>query len=446
MSQETPTPEAQLLSPTTQASAFPPPANAYSLRMADFDYPLPDLMIANHPARPRRSARLLVYKGGEITDAVVNELPDFLPEGTLFFANDVRVVPSRLHVHTPAGHPIEVFSVEPVLPASPEAAQSARGEVTMRCMIGRNRKWIEGDTLVSFWTKDGRPGSLHIQRGERHAELYDVHFSWTPADLCWAEVQAALGVIPLPPYLHRKPEKEDYERYQTVFAAHEGAVAAPTAGLHFDEVLLGSLERKGIVPCFLTLYVSAGTFRPVSADTPAGHGMHAERISVPRAVIERLRASSSENDKTSPIVALGTTSLRTLESLYHLGVKFLREPALAAIPPSEALPSLAQWEAYAEDTDFFALSDGDVYDALLAYLDRHSLTHFEAHTALMCIPGYQFRVVDGLFTNFHQPSSTLLLLVAAFIGEKAWQGVYKHALAEGYRFLSYGDASLLWRS
>ncbi|GAA3949333.1 S-adenosylmethionine:tRNA ribosyltransferase-isomerase [Hymenobacter algoricola] len=407
-------------------SAFPDPRQ---LSIHDFTYHLPPERIAPEPLPDRDQSRLLVYRGGGITDQPFRHLPAALPADALLVFNDTKVVRARLFCHKPTGGIIELFCLEPVAPhRAIEPAMQQTGSCVWKCLVGNGKRWKSGPLHLEFQVL-GQPATLTAER-QAAADGYSlIAFRWEPAQLPFAEVLRGAGHLPLPPYLNRTDTAADAVRYQTVYAAHEGAVAAPTAGLHFSDAVLAELTERGITTARVTLHVGAGTFQPVKADHMAGHAMHGEPFVVTAAVVRQLLAQAPR-----PVLAVGTTSLRTLESLYWLGARLAHQPEAAA----EGL-HVGQWQPYE------AAAEVPLAAALQAVLDHLAATDAEAlhaTTQLLIAPGYRFRVVQGLITNFHQPESTLLLLVAALIGPD-WRRVYDHALAGGYRFLSYGDSSLL---
>jgi len=338
--------------------------------------------------------------------------------------NNTRVIEARIFFQKETGGVIEIFCLEP-WGSSIEAAMMQEEKATWLCLIGGASKWKPGLVLH----KKGENGiDLYARYRGKEGEAFLIELSWTPPETPFAEVLHASGAIPLPPYIKRKAEDLDAARYQTIFSLHEGSVAAPTAALHFTERVLEDLEAKNILPSYVTLHVGAGTFKPVKAETIEGHQMHSEPFTVTRRTLEELVHADQ-------IVAVGTTSLRTLESLYWLGIKLANGAAEC---------SLEQWEAYALEAVSGNTSYRESYGHLLSYLEARGETALHCRTALIIVPGYRFRVAEGLVTNFHQPGSTLLLLVAAFVGED-WRRIYDYALAHDFRFLSYGDASLLWR-
>jgi S-adenosylmethionine:tRNA ribosyltransferase-isomerase len=409
------------------------PPDPRQLSIHDFTYPLPSERIAPEPLPDRAASRLLLSRHGQISDKQFRDLPGELPPGALLIFNDTRVVRARLLARRPTGGQVELFCLEPVAPhRSLELALQQTGHATWRCLVGNGRRWKEGPVTLEFGTADGQNATLTAVRQTQEAGTALIDFRWAPAELPFAEVLRAAGHLPLPPYIDRPDTAADAVRYQTVYAATEGAVAAPTAGLHFTPEILAELQEKGFETGHLTLHVGAGTFQPVKAERMAEHPMHTEPILVTAALLRQLLAH-----RPRPVIAVGTTSLRTLETLYWLGVGLLREPA-----ESNADLLVTQWQPYERTEEAAAIPAEAALKALLAHLEQKGTDTLEARTQLLIAPGYRFRLIDGLITNFHQPESTLLLLVAALLGP-GWRAVYEHALAHGYRFLSYGDSSLL---
>ena len=404
------------------------------LSIHDFTYPLPPGRIAPEPLPDRSASRLLVSRGGTITDQHFRNLPGELPAGSLLVFNDTRVVRARLLARRPTGGQVELFCLEPVAPhRSLELALQQTGHCTWRCLVGNGRRWKEGPVTLEFTTAEGQATTLHAERQSQEAGTALIDFRWEPAALPFAEVLRAAGHLPLPPYIARPETAADAVRYQTVYAATEGAVAAPTAGLHFTPEILVELQEKGFSIGHITLHVGAGTFQPVKADRMADHPMHTEPILVTAALLRQLLAH-----RPRPVLAVGTTSMRTLETLYWLGVGLLQNPEQNA--SHELL--VTQWQPYEQADAAAIISPETALAALLRHLEARGTDTLEASTRLLIAPGYRFRLLDGLITNFHQPESTLLLLVAALLGPD-WRAVYDHALAHDYRFLSYGDSSLL---
>ena len=410
------------------------------LSIHDFSYPLPPERIAPEPLPDRAASQLLVSRNGQLTDKHFRDLPAELPADSLLIFNDTRVVRARLLARRPTGGQVELFCLEPVAPhRALELALQQTGHCTWRCLVGNGRRWKEGPVTLNFETADGQTATLWAERQVQEAGTALIYFRWEPAALPFAEVLRAAGHLPLPPYIDRPDTAADALRYQTVYAAAEGAVAAPTAGLHFTPELLAELQLKGFAIGHVTLHVGAGTFQPVKASRMADHPMHTEPILVTAALLRQLLTH-----RPRPVLAVGTTSLRTLETLYWLGVGLLQSSNTTlkanATVPAELL--VTQWQPYDLAETAANISPETALTALLHYLKATGTDTLQANTQLLIAPGYRFRLVDGLITNFHQPESTLLLLVAALLGPD-WQAVYTHALAHGYRFLSYGDSSLL---
>jgi S-adenosylmethionine:tRNA ribosyltransferase-isomerase len=402
------------------------------LAIKDFTYDLPAEKIAKYPLPERDSSRLLIYRDGIISEKKFLQLSEELPEKSLLVFNNTRVVRARILMQRISGATVEIFCTD--------AADSAmdftrllgmKKEVLVRAFIGNGKRWKDEEELQLKIKTGEQFIFLKAKRAGAANDQSIVKMYWEPAELSFAEIIEAAGKIPLPPYMDREEEAVDEERYQTVYAKHKGSVAAPTAGLHFTEAVLQSLEKKNIFSGNVTLHVGAGTFKPVKAGEMSGHEMHREQISVSRGLIEKILAQ-----KNAPVIAVGTTALRTLESLYWFGKQIVTQPGRHF----ENL-FVGQWEPY-ENTP-----DVPVPVALRAILDwmrENGHGELRGYTQVLIAPGYEFKIVNGLITNFHQPQSTLLLLVAAFIGED-YKRVYQYALENDFRFLSYGDSSLLWR-
>lgn len=405
-------------------------AHPRELKIKDFTYPLPEERVAKFPLADRSASRLLFYQGGTIADRNFTDLPGLLPPGAMLVFNNTRVVQARLFFRRETGSLIEVFCLEPVAPYTDmQQAMQQTQQATWKCLVGNAKKWKEQELQISFPLENRPPGQLLACKGEKTGDSFLVHFSWSPADLSFAEILEKAGNLPLPPYLNRSATETDLQTYQTVYARQEGAVAAPTAGLHFTDQVFGELAARRIPTLELTLHVGAGTFKPVKAAEMAGHDMHGEEIYVEAQALRQLLAHLP-----GPLIAVGTTSLRTLESLYWLGLLLARHPETS--PGALHVPQWLPYEAGEE------LAPAAALQVLVDFLIRHQLDHLRATTQVLIAPGYRFRLVKGLVTNFHQPESTLLLLVSALIGSD-WRRVYDHALSQGYRFLSYGDSSLL---
>ena len=396
------------------------------IRIADITYELPPERIAQNPLADRDAAKLLVYRDGRITDDRFGSLAAHLPAGSLLVLNDTRVVKARIIFHRRTGARIECMILDPEDHGPMEAALHAIGRSRWWCMVGNAARWGPGETL---WTGEG-PGALRASRSGTKDGTHLVEFTWDDG-AAFADKLQVFGHVPLPPYMKRPDDADDPIRYNTVFAEHDGSVAAPTASLHFTPVLLRSLTARGMGTAHVTLHVGAGTFLPVKSGTMDGHHMHTEQVRIPRATVEMLRDRTGR----SPIVPVGTTALRTIESLCWFG-----DDLLNGADPDEL--DVAQWRPYDARP---AVNARASLQAVLRWMDQRRLDTLSGRTALLIAPGYRFRLADALVTNFHQPGSTLLLLVEAFIGG-ARPEVYQHALQTGYRFLSYGDGSLLWRN
>ncbi|TXF84251.1 S-adenosylmethionine:tRNA ribosyltransferase-isomerase [Neolewinella aurantiaca] len=411
--------------------------NARDLSIDVFDYSLPDERIARYPAKERAGAKQLVYRNGEISHGVFSELPDRLPAGTLLIGNRTRVIHARLFFPLAEGkRPIEVFCLDPLLPVDYAQNLGARTQVQWKVLIGGNRRWKRGPLSLELEVS-GQKTSLTAERGERMDNTFALTFSWETegAPLTFGEILAAAGTIPLPPYLGRESEPDDSARYQTVFAKTEGSVAAPTAGLHFTPEVMNNLQKNGVDWEEVTLHVGAGTFKPVDADTLGGHTMHREFFTVSISFIERLR---NQLKAGKPVVSVGTTSLRCLESLFYLGAGFAVGELMVVDGPVE----VGQWVA--EDPQLVGTDPLAAVNGLMELMKTNSLTELSGYTQLLLTPFAELKLADGLITNFHQPRSTLLLLVAAIVGDD-WRRIYDYALEHDFRFLSYGDSSLLWK-
>ncbi|WP_192349057.1 S-adenosylmethionine:tRNA ribosyltransferase-isomerase [Algoriphagus sp. Y33] len=397
-----------------------------AIDLTAYEYTLPPEKIAKFPLVKRDSSKLLHYKEGRISHQNFSSIPDLLPSDTLLVYNDTKVIPARLIFQRETGARIEIFLLQPISPTTviPEI-MLAKHPVIWETMIGNAKKWKDGEILKGLIPL--QDGTITLQAKLIHREARQVEFSWDNEEVTFVDVVEASGEVPLPPYLNRKPIEEDKSRYQTVYSEKEGAVAAPTAGLHFTPEIFGQLKSKGIKQTQVTLHVSAGTFQPIKAKEVAEHPMHSEQIHVSRETIERISAHLGK------VVTVGTTSVRTLESLYWYGVKLLEgkdeELKIGKLFPYENRVSLPTAQ--------------ESYKAILALMHKKGLETIMGTTEIFIFPGYKFKIVQGLITNFHQSGSTLILLIATILGED-WKRVYAEALANDYRFLSYGDSSLLW--
>ncbi|MCP9236719.1 S-adenosylmethionine:tRNA ribosyltransferase-isomerase [Lewinella sp. JB7] len=407
-------------------------SDARGLRIQDYDYDLPDERIARHPLPERDGSRLLHYREGQITHGRFRDIPALIPAGSLLIGNQTRVIHARLLFTLPDGRPLEIFCLEPLDPVDYALSLSSPGPVVWKCLVGGNRRWKSGEISLRI-DFPGQPLTLHATRGRRRDNAFEITFQWNaPRRMSFGEVIDAAGTIPLPPYLNRAAESADRHRYQTVFARQEGSVAAPTAGLHFTPEVIDRLRERGVNWEALTLHVGAGTFKPVTSPTLGDHVMHREYFSVSLPLLHQLREQLGAG---KPIVSIGTTSMRCLESLFYFGATTLEE--------GEPGEELDQWVA---SRDRFTRTDaGPAISALIHWMEERRDSAFSRYTQLLLTPAARPRLVDGLITNFHQPRSTLLLLVAAMVGDD-WRRVYDYALANDFRFLSYGDSSLLWRN
>lgn len=408
--------------------------NPQNLSIKDYTYSLPEERIAKYPLAERDASRLLVYNNGNITTDTYRSLSTYLPQNALLVFNNTKVVEARLLFQKPTGGAIEIFCLEPPSQyADITTAMSQRQTVLWQCLVGGASKWKAGQILEKKIQLASHEIILLASFVEKRNDSFIIELSWTPAHLSFAEVLHQAGAIPLPPYIKRTVEESDTERYQTVYAQTDGSVAAPTAGLHFTETIFKELDKKFILKDFVTLHVGAGTFKPVSSNTMQEHEMHAEWIDVSKEFIQNLL-----NNLEEAIVAVGTTSLRTVESLYWLGVKS-RDSSMTSYEPLQ----LSQWEAYELASKNISVSES--LQSLLDWMQKSKMERLVAKTQILIAPGYTFKIIKGLITNFHQPQSTLLLLVAALIGND-WKKVYSFALQYDFRFLSYGDGSLLWKN
>ena len=396
------------------------------IRISDYNYPLPDERIAKFPIAQRDHSKLLVYRKGEVGEDVFYHLPDYLPKGALMVFNNTKVIQARMHFRKETGALIEVFLLEPAEPTDYELMFQTTGHCAWYCLVGNLKKWKEG-TLTRTINIKQETINVKATRGPIHGTSHRIDFAWD-GNVSFAEIIDAMGELPIPPYLNRETQESDKTTYQTVYSKIKGSVAAPTAGLHFTPEVLADIDAHGIDREELTLHVGAGTFKPVKSEEIEGHEMHTEFISVRRQTIEKLIAHGGE------AIAVGTTSVRTLESLYYMGLKVMQNPEL-----SEEQLHVAQWEPYSEVRE---ISTVESLTALRDWMDVHGLEVLHSSTQIIIAPGYDYHIVKMLVTNFHQPQSTLLLLVSAFV-KGDWHKIYDYALAHDFRFLSYGDSSLL---
>ena len=405
------------------------------IRISDYNYPLPDERIAKFPMAQRDHSKLLVYRHGEVTDDVFFHLPDYLPQGALMVFNNTKVIQARMHFRKSTGALIEIFLLEPFLPADYEQMFQATGSCEWICLIGNQKKWKEGE-LVRNLSWKGRDLQVRAVRKGEHGTGQRIAFSWHDLSdgnnlppVSFAEVIDSIGELPIPPYLNRETQESDKTTYQTVYSKIKGSVAAPTAGLHFTDDVLQALDRHGIDREELTLHVGAGTFKPVKSEEIEGHEMHTEYVCVKRHTIEKLIAHQAQ------AIAVGTTSVRTLESLYYMGLKLQQNPEA-----TEEELHVEQWEPYQQEQT--PIPPVQALEIILAWMDRRGLQSLHSSTQIIIAPGYEYKIVKILITNFHQPQSTLLLLVSAFV-KGDWHTIYDYALKHDFRFLSYGDSSVL---
>ena len=412
----------------------------------EYNYPLPDERIAKYPLAERDQSKLLVYREGEVSEDKFYRVGEYVPTGSLLIYNNTRVIQARLEFHKEAGDEairligdkargarIEIFCLEPLEPHDYQLSLGSTEGCTWKCMIGNAKKWKSGALSQPVILPSGEEVRLRAEKGEQTGNTFSVRFSWEGASVSFAEILDAVGELPIPPYLNRKTEESDKTTYQTVYSRIKGSVAAPTAGLHFTDNVLNGLRERGVKTAEVTLHVGAGTFQPVKVADANQHTMHTEIIAVPKATIQTII------ENLGHIVAVGTTSMRTLESLYFLGEQFYTRHMTQDI--GHLTYSVSQFEPYEKD---HALSTQEALQAIVDHLEQIGEEVLHAETQIMIKPGYTFHVVDQLITNFHQPKSTLLLLVSAFVGGD-WHRIYDYALANDFRFLSYGDSSILFR-
>lgn len=395
-----------------------------SISIADYDYNLPDERIAKHPLQQRDSSKLLIYKDGNISEGAFCGIDSVIPADSMLILNNTKVVRARLRFKKASGATIEIFLLEPIIPSDYAQSFASSTEVTWKCLVGNLKRWKEGDLTLQI------PNTQFVLTASKIANLtegLEIRFSWNSSDISFAQVIEICGEVPIPPYLNRNTEEDDNMRYQTVYAKPEGSVAAPTAGLHFTDSVFTKLAQKNVYPHYLTLHVGAGTFKPMKAEHIVDHEMHAEHFFVERALLEDYLNSKGKK------VVVGTTTLRSLESLYWIGVKIFRNE-------TSNLFYISQWEPYSLEP----IDVNQSFEAILNYMDKNGINTFSATTQIMIAPaGYTIRTADALITNFHQPKSTLLLLVASIVGDD-WHRIYEYAMNHDFRFLSYGDSSILF--
>lgn len=400
--------------------------NVRNIEIAEYDYPLPDERIAKYPLAERDSSKLLVYNKGNVSEDVFRNLPEYIPAGSLMIFNNTKVIQARLRFRKPSGAQIEVFCLEPETPSDYALVFQQTECCVWQCLVGNSNRWKSG-LLSQTVVVGGREVTLSVERVSAPGSVNSVRFTWD-GGVSFAELLESVGELPIPPYLNRKTEDSDKSTYQTVYSKIKGSVAAPTAGLHFTPAVFDAMRGRGVDCREVTLHVGAGTFKPVKSDLIADHEMHEEYIEVSRELVQRMIAADAS------VVAVGTTSVRTIESLYYIGAAVAAD---SSIEPDNL--SVEQWTAYEKEHTLPAV---DALRALDEYMQAHGLEKIHAHTRIMIAPGYKYRIVKAIVTNFHQPKSTLLLLVSAFVSGD-WKKIYDYALANDFRFLSYGDSSLL---
>ena len=401
--------------------------NPSEILLKDFTYELPAERIAQFPLKERDTSKLLIYNKGNISEDIFNNIPNIIPQDSLLIFNDTKVINARLKFRSPAGKDIEIFTLEPVGVSELVTALAQKGSAQWLCLVGNLRAWKQGK-LKSTVTKNGIEYHIFAELVSKQNDSFVISFNWQPIEATFAEILEVFGVIPLPPYMKRETQESDRTTYQTVYANPEGSVAAPTAGLHFTESVLNSLKKKNIKTGFVTLHVGAGTFKPVKTESIYNHEMHSESIYVELNLLENI-AKNLGNNK---IIAVGTTSMRTIESVYWFGVQLMQGRNNGSVI------NISQWEP----DEYEAEQPIEAINAVINYMKQNNLSYIFGRTNIIIVPGYDFKIFSGIITNFHQPGSTLLLLIAAFIGS-AWREVYDYAFKNDFRFLSYGDSSML---
>lgn len=402
-----------------------------NIRIEDYNYPLPVEQIAQFPLEIRDTSKLLIMKDNIISEDTFKNIASYLPADSLLISNETRVVHARLLFRKPSGSHIEIFCLEPVKPTNDiQLAFQQTESCTWKCLVGNARRWKSG-TLELESEIGGLKVKLNARLTERDATTFFIQFNWSPANLTFAQILEHFGKIPLPPYISREATENDNTSYQTVFARNDGSVAAPTAGLHFTPEVLSTLEEKNMITDSVTLHVGAGTFKPVSSETIGEHHMHYEQVIVPVKLIHKILEYRNKH-----ITLVGTTTVRTLESVYWQGVKWLQNK------PDSPVMHIEQWDPYSELSEM-NVSPEEALQSVIDTLEKYGLTELHGETSLMIAPGYTYHIPDAIITNFHQPKSTLLLLVAAFVGDE-WKSAYAYALKSNFRFLSYGDSCLFF--
>jgi S-adenosylmethionine:tRNA ribosyltransferase-isomerase len=398
------------------------------ISIEDYNYPLPEDKIAQFPVKQRDKSKLLISNNGNIEESIFDRLTDFIPSNSLMVFNNTKVIRARMQFKKATGAKIEIFILEPLSPTKEiQNAFQVKGECEWICLVGNAKKWKEGNLSLSL-EHQGKEFVLNAEKIEAIGSSFRIRFYWEPAHLTFSDILMANGSIPLPPYMKRDTTKEDVERYQTIYAEHQGSVAAPTAGLHFTDKVMAKLSENNITEAFVSLHVGAGTFKPVSSEKIEDHEMHIEQVVIHKKLVKQL--IDFQNKK---IIAVGTTTTRTLESLYWFGLRIIKNKDVSF--------HIKQWEPYEnEDSN---ISTIESLNAILNYMNENNLEEIHGDTQIIIAPSYKFKVIDILITNFHQPKSTLLLLVSAFYGEN-WRKTYKYALENNFRFLSYGDSCVFF--
>ncbi len=394
------------------------------ISISDYTYQLPNERIAKYPLTNRDESKLLIYKHRQIKKGAFIDILDELPPKAMLAFNNTKVIRARLRFKKATGAQIEIFCLEPLQPNEVQMAFDNRGETSWKCIVGNARKW-KNEPLLQTLSIDENDIELRVDKGERLGDAYSIRFSWNNSHISFAEIIEHIGLTPIPPYLNRETEDIDKDRYQTVYSEHQGSVAAPTAGLHFTKNILDKLQQKEHALLNVTLHVGAGTFKPVKSELIAGHDMHTEHFVLERTALKQLISNKEQ------LIAVGTTSVRTLESIYWYGVRLLSGMSIE--------DGIEQWDPYNLDNSY---TTKEALAALLNYMEQNKLAYLSGKTAIIIVPGYSFKLINGLVTNFHQPQSTLLLLIGAIVGQQ-WKEIYNYALDNDFRFLSYGDSSLL---
>ena len=398
------------------------------IQIANYTYDLPNESIANYPLANRDESKLLVFKNDHILDSSFKNIRDFIPVNSVIVSNNSRVIPARIFFKKETGAIIEIFCLEPIEPADYQSNFAQTQNCVWKCIVGNLKKWKDG-FLIRELKFENKIFELKAEIVKNTREDLWISFSWNSSEICFSQVIESVGALPIPPYLERETEFSDYNQYQTIYSKIKGSVAAPTAGLHFTEKVIADLQKNGSQFLELTLHVGAGTFKPVKTETIGNHDMHGEHFSISKATIEIL--CKGEN-----IIAVGTTTARTLESLYWIGVSIIENNQKCI----DGIFYIEQWQPYQKET---TISKKESYQNIFKYLENNEQSILHCKTSIIIVPSYKFKVINQLITNFHQPHSTLILLVAAFVGDQ-WKTIYNHALGNNYRFLSYGDSSLLF--